>query len=244
MGRLRGEVTARGGPGQRPPLRTIHPPSCESSTTDPRPAQRSTPATTCGRHRCSDTVIGVPESPRLPWRAVALSTVLALGAATGTYVLLADGGEPASTTLELTPEGEVPTAEEASFATFEGEEVALSSLRGRPTVVNFFASTCTPCVKEMPAFEEVHQEVGTEVAFIGLAVTDPPDDAQALVEQTGVTYRTALDQDGSVINALGGTVLPTTVVLDADGVVLATHPGELTADELRALLADELGVTP
>lgn len=242
MGRLRGEVTARGGPGQRPPLRTIYPPSCESSTTDPRPAQRSTPATTCGRHRRSDTVIGVPESPRLPWRLVALSTVLALGAAVGTYGLLADGGEPAATTIELTPEGEVPTADDASFTTFDGEEVALSSLRGTPTVVNFFASTCVPCITEMPAFEEVHQELGDEVAFLGLAVADRADDARALVERTGVTYRTAQDPDATVISALGGTVLPTTVLLNADGEVVATHAGELDADELRALLADELGV--
>ncbi len=185
----------------------------------------------------------MPELPRLPWRTVALATVLALLAAVGTYTVLADDDPPAAE-LPLVPEGDLPSTEQVSFTTYEGEEVPLASLRGTPTVVNFFASTCTPCIKEMPAFEEVHQEVGTEVTFIGLAVTDPPDAAQALVEQTGVTYRTALDEDGSVINALGGTVLPTTVVLDADGVVLNTHPGELTADELRALLADELGVTP
>lgn len=184
----------------------------------------------------------MPESPRLPWRVVALSTALALGAAVGTYALLADDDESTATSLEVTPEGDVPTADDATFTTFEGEEVALSSLRGTPTVVNFFASTCTPCITEMPAFEEVHQELGAEVTFLGLAVADRADDAQALIDRTGVTYRTAQDRDGSVISALGGTVLPTTVLLDADGEVMATHTGELNADELRALLADELGI--
>ena len=243
-----GEVTATGGPGQRPPLRTIVPPVVR--VVDDRPPAcpaveplASAPALTCGADRCGDTVVGVPESPRLPWRVVALSTVLALGAAAGTYVLLADDDESTATSLELTPEGEVPTPDEASFTTFDGEEVALSSLRGTPTVVNFFSSTCVPCITEMPAFEEVFQEVGGEVAFLGLAVADRTDDALALVDETGVTYPTAQDPDGSVISALGGTVLPTTVLLDADGEVVATHPGELDADELRDLLADELGIT-
>lgn len=199
---------------------------------------------TCGADGHGDTVIAVPESPRLPWRVVALSTVLALGAAVGTYAVLDDEDERTTTGgFELTPEAEAPTADEATFTTFDGEEVALTTLRGTPTVVNFFASTCVPCITEMPAFEDVHQDLGTQVSFLGLAVADRPDDALALVEQTGVTYRTAQDPDASVISALGGTVLPTTVLLDADGEVVATHNGELDADELRSLLADELGIS-
>ena len=96
----------------------------------------------------------------------------------------------------------------------------------------------------MPAFEEVYQQVGEagSVAFLGLAVADRTDDAMALVDQTGVTYPTAQDTDSSVISALEGTVLPTTVLLDADGNVVSTHAGELSADELRTLLAEDLGV--
>jgi thiol-disulfide isomerase/thioredoxin len=184
----------------------------------------------------------MPARSRLPWRLVALSTVLATAAALGTYVLLADDPAPASSTsLELTPEADVPTVDEATFTTFDGDTVALSSLRGTPTVVNFFSSTCTPCIKEMPAFEEVFQQVGDQVAFLGLAVADRPEDAQALVVQTGVTYETAQDPDASVISALGGTVLPTTVLLDADGEIVVTRSGELTADELRSLLVERFG---
>jgi len=193
--------------------------------------------------RLGDTVVGVSDPRRLPWRVVAMSTLLALGAAVATYVVLADDPEPtASAALELTPEGDLPTFDEASFTTFDGETVALTSLLGSPTVVNFFSSSCTPCIKEMPAFEQVFQQAGSQVAFLGLAVNDRPEDAQALVAQTGVTYPTAQDPDNSVINVLGGTVLPTTVLLDADGQVVATRSGELSADELRALLADRFGI--
>lgn len=188
----------------------------------------------------------MPTTRRLPWSVVALSTLLALAAAVGTYAILADDGlDPAAAdgTVQLTPQGDVPTFEEAVFTTFDGDEVPLTSLRGTPTVVNFFSSTCVPCITEMPAFEQVFQELGgDDLAFLGLAVADRKDDALALIEQTGVTYPTAQDPNASVISALGGTVLPTTVLLDAGGNIVASHSGKLTAAQLRTFLADELGI--
>jgi thiol-disulfide isomerase/thioredoxin len=194
----------------------------------------------------------VSDSPRLTWRTVAFSTVLALLAAAGAVVLLADDaddkdpvGTADTTGVTLVPEDEVPTFDEASYTSFDGERVPLSSVRGTPTVVNFWASTCAPCLKEMPAFEQVYKQVQDEdVAFLGLAVGDRTEDALEMVDQTGVTYPTAEDKDASVITLLDGLVLPTTVLLDADGEIVARHPGELTADELRSLLADELGIHP
>lgn len=200
---------------------------------------------TCGRTRRAGTVIGVSEAPRLPLRVIVASTVIALAAATGVYALLSDddGETPAADTIQLTPEDEVPDdPDDATFTTFDDEVVALSSLRGTPVLVNFFASTCVPCIEEMPALEEVHQELGDQVTFLGLAMQDRPEAALDLIERTGVTYRTAQDKDASVISALGGTVLPTTVLLDADGEVVVLHNGELDADGLRELLADELGI--
>jgi thiol-disulfide isomerase/thioredoxin len=172
-------------------------------------------------------------------------------AATATYVVLAarvDDGSGTSAgpagTLPLTPEGEAPPSDEVTFLTFEGQEVPLSNVRGTPTVVNFFSSTCTPCITEMPALEEVYQDLGGEqLGFLGLAVADRADAALALVADTGVTYPTAQDPENAVFTALGGTVLPTTVLLDADGEIVATHHGELDADELRGFIADELGVS-
>ena len=198
---------------------------------------------TCVAGRHGDTVVAVPDSSRLPWRVVALSTVLALGAAVGTYRLLADERDAAkpSATLSLSQEDQLDPSD-ATFTTFDDETVPFTSLYGTPTVVNFFASTCIPCITEMPAFEQVHQELGDAVAFLGLAVTDRPEDALDLVEQTGISYATAQDKDGSVMNALGGSFLPTTVLLAADGRIVATHTGQLTATELRALIAEKLDI--
>ena len=188
-------------------------------------------------------------SPRLPWRTLAVSTVLALLAAAAVVVLFSGDRDDEATTssvVSLVPEGDVPTFDEAAFTTWAGEEVPLSSVEGRPTVVNFFASTCVPCITEMPAFEEVYQDLGGAagpVAFLGIAISsDRSEDALALVEETGVTYPTAKDLDGSVVGALDVSVLPTTVLLDADGGVVASSAGELSADELRDAIAEDLGV--
>lgn len=187
----------------------------------------------------------MPAASRIPLRAVLASTVIALAAAIAVYAVLDDGGDaaPSAGTIALTPTDELPDAGTVAFTTFDGEVVPLSSLRGGPVLVNFFASTCVPCIEEMPALEEVHRELGDQVTFLGLAMQDRPDAALELVERTGVTYRTAQDKDASVITALGGTVLPTTVLLDAEGEVVAVHNGELDADELRGLIADELGIS-
>lgn len=187
------------------------------------------------------------ERERLPVRVIVASTVIALLAALATYVVLegGDDGEQAGAddTVVLDLDGNVTVEKDSvTFQTYEGEEVALASLRGGPVLVNFFASTCAPCIEEMPALEEIHQELGDQVTFLGLAVQDRPEDALDLVERTGVSYRTALDKRGDVIYALGGILLPTTVVLDADGEIVGSHTGELTADEIRTLLTESLGL--
>lgn len=192
----------------------------------------------------------MPAPSRVPLRWIAASTLLALLAALGTIAVLRgdDGADPVdpaeAASLTLEPEtSELGDVASAVFTTFEGDEVGLATLQGSPVVVNFFASTCVPCITEMPALETVHQEVRERVEFLGLAVADRPDDAQRLVEETGVTYTTAQDKDSSVITALGGTMLPTTVLLDADGAIVATHTGKITAEELRGLIAEHFGIT-
>jgi thiol-disulfide isomerase/thioredoxin len=124
----------------------------------------------------------------------------------------------------------------------DADDVDLAELRGTPVVVNFWASTCAPCVREMPALESVHQAAGDEVAFVGAAVNDRVEDALELADRTGVTYPLVADADGSFFVDAGATLLPTTLVLDQDGAVVRRLVGELTADELVEVLAEETGV--
>src|SRR5438034_1158806 len=76
----------------------------------------------------------------------------------------------------------------ASYEKFEAGTGQLADFKGRPVVLNFWASDCAPCVSEMPAFERAHQRFGDKVAFVGLDVESRDDAARRLAAQTGVTY--------------------------------------------------------
>lgn len=188
---------------------------------------------------------------RLPWQAVVAATVLAALAALTVFAVLGGGDddtEAASTTdgtLGLTPAEDVATGEPLDIAVTwpDGEELALADSIDGPTVVNFFASWCPPCIAEMPDFESVSQEVAGDVEFIGVAVQDRTADATRIIEQTGVTYRWARDGRGDVANAARITQMPATLFVDADGEVVSVHSGALDTDQLRDLLESELGVT-
>jgi thiol-disulfide isomerase/thioredoxin len=131
-------------------------------------------------------------------------------------------------------------APEATFLRFDGSRASLADYWGRPLVVNFWASWCPPCITEMPAFEAVHQRLGDEVAFLGLDVQDTVEDGQDFLEQVDITWDLGRDPEGTLVQRLGGIGMPTTVLIDADGIVRAIHTGELTEDELQTMIDDEL----
>ncbi len=128
-------------------------------------------------------------------------------------------------------------SDDLHFEEFDGTQRALAEYDGRPLVLNFFASWCPPCVREMPAIEAVHRTLGDDVAFLGLAVNETAEDSQALVEETGITYDTARDPRAEILQALGGVVMPTTFLIDG-GEVVATHAGDITEDELTDLIEE------
>jgi thiol-disulfide isomerase/thioredoxin len=189
----------------------------------------------------------VPEIPRFGRRTLLVSTALAAIAAAMVLVLFggssgSDDGASTVPTIKVGPDKPVDP-KTVTITGFDGKEVAFAeAIKGQPTVVNFFSSTCAPCITEMPDLEKVHQQLGDKVQFLGLAVQDRVDDSEALIQRTGVTYRTARDPDADIIGLFNGTTLPLTVLIGPDGTVKALHPGELTADELRSLISEKLGV--
>lgn len=123
-----------------------------------------------------------------------------------------------------------------------GGSMSISELQGKPAVINFWSSTCAPCLAEMPEFERVHQDYGTRAGFLGIDVIDTVESGDEMVERTGVTYPNGRDPDGSVMAAFGGTALPRTVVVDAQGTVVSIHSGAMTYEELETSLR-EAGVS-
>jgi thiol-disulfide isomerase/thioredoxin len=141
--------------------------------------------------------------------------------------------------LESTREMEGSRLPQLEVTTFDGDTQELTT-GGRPLVVNFWASTCIPCVKEMPAIDQVAQDMGGQVGVLGLQVMENADDGEKMVSLTGVSYPVARDPSGEIFQELGGLALPTTVLVDADGTIALVHTGELSAGELRSLIDEHL----
>ncbi len=118
------------------------------------------------------------------------------------------------------------------FTTFAGTSSNLASYAGRPLVINFFARTCPPCVAEMPEFEAVFQDFGGSVAFVGISVDARLEDAQGLVEQTGISYDLGWDPGGDLFSKFGGFAMPTTVFVTPEGSINKVWSGTLSAELL------------
>ncbi len=137
--------------------------------------------------------------------------------------------------------GELSEFHQLEITTLTGEQTNFSSLAGKPVVLNFFASWCGPCVAEMPTLEALHQDLGAELTIVGLAI-EGVRPASEIVEQTGVTYLTGLDEDGILLERFDGFGMPTTVFIDANGTVVDTHIGELTDGAFRDRLREHFGI--
>lgn len=139
------------------------------------------------------------------------------------------GGRPSTPSTERAVDGRGPV-HEIEFLTMQNEPTTMDQFAGQPLVINFFASWCEPCRQEMPDFERFHQEFGDDITVLGLAV-EGARPARGMVEETGITFPTGLDQSDILVD-LGGVGMPTTVFVSAQGVQLETHSGVLTFDQI------------
>jgi len=149
-------------------------------------------------------------------------------------------------------------AAQASYATtpeswvlpkLEGSGVVkLSELRGRPVVVDFFASWCTACRDELPEHDAVARRAGKLVTFVGVD-SEENGDGLGAARRFGIGAWTLVrDTGGSQQSGLRDAVqstpgMPVTAVYDAQGHLVAAHLGAMTADALALLLHDRLGIT-
>ena len=127
------------------------------------------------------------------------------------------------------------------FAQPDGGELSMASLRGRPLVLNFWASWCAPCVKEMPQLDRFHRAYSPKWRVVGLAI-DNLSPVQEFLRRTPVAYQVALAGPGGtdLMRRLGNSrgVLPFTVLFDQTGAPVRTRLGEITFDELVTWVAD------
>ena len=120
-------------------------------------------------------------------------------------------------------------------------------LRGKPAVLNFFASWCLPCREEAPLFERTYKEYKQEgVQFVGVATTDTEERARAFVEEFGITYPVVADLDHTLFDDLDLIGLPQTIFVSPDLEVATTGRGDRLEDNeglpptLGAISSEEL----
>ena len=129
------------------------------------------------------------------------------------------------------------------FTSLKGEKISTSDLRGRVVLVNFWATDCATCVKEMPRMIETymkHREQGFELIAVAMRY-DPPNYVLNYTEKNALPFKVALDPMGELAKAFGDVKLtPTTVLIDKRGNIVTRILGEPDFAKLDALIAEKL----
>jgi peroxiredoxin len=126
---------------------------------------------------------------------------------------------------------------DAEFTTFAGEKVRLHELRGRPVVLNFWATWCGPCKAEIPMLQAAYAATD-RTGFHLLAVTEERESVvRDFIAAEGMVFPVLFDVGGRALARYGVQAIPTTIFIDADGVIAARHTGVLTSELIQAYLA-------
>lgn len=131
------------------------------------------------------------------------------------------------------------TAPDAHFTTLKGHELSLTDLRGKPTLVTFWATDCPGCIEEIPHLIQLQQTFGPSgLTIIAVAMDyDPPNHVVAMAEQKQLPYHVVLDPDSAHARAFGNVRLtPTTFLIDRQGRIVLQKVGVFDPDDMQKRL--------
>ena len=129
-------------------------------------------------------------------------------------------------------------APDFSVADLDGNPIRLADLRGRPVIVNFWASWCGPCVEEFPLLNEAAQRHADDgLVVIGIVWADRTAAARDFMVRNGATWAAAMDPGEQVARDYGILGPPETYFIGRDGIIRGRHIGQITAASLDAKIA-------
>jgi thiol-disulfide isomerase/thioredoxin len=180
-------------------------------------------------------------------RPVLVTAVLSAAAVLGylTYRWLAPSADVAGSDAATAGAPAVATLPEFSLGNLAGEQQSIQSWPGKPLLINFWATWCGPCLREIPMLKEL-QTARPDLQVVGIAI-DKRDPVVGFAANMGFNYPILIGQNEAwaAAGALGVNIyaLPFTVFTAGDGSILGVHTGELHAEHLEAFqkVVDDLG---
>jgi peroxiredoxin len=137
----------------------------------------------------------------------------------------------------------MPAAPQVTFVSLKGERIATTDLRGRVVLINFWATDCAICIKEMPEMTRTYDRYrGRGLEFIAVAMRhDPPSRVIGYADSNRLPFRIALDPMGELAMAFGSvSFTPTTFLIDKRGKIVSRFQGAPDFARLQKLLDEKL----
>lgn len=177
------------------------------------------------------------------WLLLLLAIVVLLGGGTVAYRLLGQMTNP-TVPVETNEAGEPVSSqkEAADFTVYDGDgaPVTLQSKRGKPVLINFWATWCAPCRSELADIDEAYKTYGDKVEFMMVNLTDGNSETvegvRDFIAENGYTFPVYYDSDESAALAWGVGSIPMTVLIGPDGKYLHTQIGVMSADTIENLM--------
>ncbi len=133
--------------------------------------------------------------------------------------------------MEAPPRIKPWQAPEFTLKNLKGKSFSLLDFKGKPVIVNFWATWCRPCLKEMPELDKLYRAKKDDgLVMLGINLKESKEVVEDFIQKNGYAFHFLLDEEGKVSESFQVFGLPTTYFIDGSGVVRHQHMGELTRE--------------